>query len=124
MSYLNDLVLDAALTTLDTGPDKLLICSAEPTTFAAATSAKLAEKTLGASDISAPSARSGGGRKVTIAATTGGTVTTSGTGTSWALVNSGSSVLYASGALPASQALTSGNAFTTAAFDIGIPGPV
>jgi hypothetical protein len=124
MSYLNDLVLDAALTVLDTGPDKLFILSSEPATFAAATAAKLAEKTLGASDISAPSARTGGGRKVTIAATTGANVTAGGTATSWALVNSGTSVLYAAGALPASQVLTVGNPFTTAPFDIGIPGPV
>lgn len=120
MAYLNDYVLDAALSTLDTEANRLDICSQEPTTYAAATSTyTLGNKT--SLSVGAPADRSPNGRKVTVAAITDGSVTGTGTATHWAMVDTGNSRLLATGALSSSQAVTSGNTFTLAAFDIGIP---
>ena len=71
----------------------------------------------------APGDRTGGGRKVTVAQITDGTVTGTGTATHYALVDVSNTRLLATGALTASQSVTSGNTFTLAAFDIGIPDP-
>lgn len=120
MPFLNDRVLDQGLTVLDTEATTLHICSAEPTTFGTLNS--LGNKALAAGDIGAPSARSPSGRRVTVAALTGGTVTATGTATSWAIVDTASSRLLAAGSLSASQSVTNGNTFSLASFDIGIPG--
>lgn len=122
MSYLNDRVLDNGLTVLDTEANRLDICSAEPTTYAQATSTyTLGNKT--SLSVGAPGDRSPSGRKVTVAAITDGTVTGTNTATHWAITDTGNSRLLAAGALSASQAVTSGNTFTLAAFDVGIPDP-
>ena len=120
MAFLADYILDLALSELDTGGNRLDICSAEPTTYTQATSTlTLGNKT--SLSIGAPADRSPNGRKVTVAAITDGTVTGTGTATHWAISKTGSSVLMATGSLSASQGVTSGNAFTLGAFDIGIP---
>lgn len=100
----------------------LYLCSQEPTTFSGASSTYALASKSGPS-VGAPASRSPNGRKVTVAATSGGSVTASGTATHWALTDNTGSRLLATGALSASQALTSGNPFTTAAFDIGLPAP-
>lgn len=120
MPFLNDRVYDNGLTVLDTEATTLHICSSEPTTFGTLNS--LGNKSLAAGDIGAPSARSGGGRRVTVAALTGGTVTATGTATSYAIVDTTNSRLLATGTLTSSQAVTNGNSFSLASFDIGIPG--
>lgn len=122
MAFLNDRVLDNGLTILDTEANRLDICSAEPTTYAEATSTyTLGNKT--SLSVGAPADRSPSGRKVTVAAITDGTVSGTGTATHVAVVDTVNSRLLAVQALSASQAVTSGNTFTLPAFDIGIPDP-
>jgi hypothetical protein len=119
MPFLADYILDLALSELDTATATLYICSAEPTTFAEASSTyALGNKAT--PSIGAPANRTPNGRKVTVAAITDGSVTATGTATHWAITKSGTT-LMATGALSASQAVTNGNTFTLAAFDIGIP---
>ena len=122
MATLNDRVFDNGLSVLDTEADRIDVCSAEPTTYTEATSTN----TLGNStslSIGAPSDRSGGGRKVSVAAISDGSITGTGTATHYAIVDTSNSRLLATGALTASQSVTSGNTFTLATFDIGIPDP-
>jgi len=98
------------------------VTSQEASTYAEATSTY----TLGNStslSIAAPSDRTGGGRKVTVANITDGSVSGTGTATHYAIVDTNNSRLMATGSLTASQAVTSGNTFTLATFDIGIPDP-
>jgi hypothetical protein len=122
MSLLADRVFDNGLTVLDTEANRLDICSSEPTTYAGATSTvSLGNKT--SLSIGAPADRTGGGRKVTVAAITDGSVTANGTASHWAITDTGNSRLLAAGALSSSQGVTSGNTFTLPAFDIGIPDP-
>jgi hypothetical protein len=123
MASLADRVFDNGLTVLDTEANKILITSAEATTYtqANATFALGNSTTL---SIGAPAARSGGGRQVTIAAITDGSVTATGTATHYAIVDTVNSRLLATGSLSASQAVTSGNTFTLSSAVIGIPGAV
>lgn len=123
MAFISDHVLDNGLNALTTGMTRIDICSSEPATYTAATStASLGNKT--AISVAAPSARSGGGRKVTVAAISGGAVTANGTATHQAGTDPANSRLLETAALTSSQAVTSGNTFSLAAFDIGIPGAV
>jgi hypothetical protein len=127
MASIADRVFDNGLTVLDTEANKILITSAEATTYtqANATYALGNSTTL---SIGAPAARSGGGRQVTIAAITDGAVTATGTATHYAIVDTsatyGGPRLLATGSLSASQAVTSGNTFTLSSAVIGIPGAV
>lgn len=124
MSFIADRVLDLGLTVLDAEATHLYICSSEPTSYAAAVTAKLGTQALAAGGIGAPAARSPDGRKVTVAAITAGSVTATGTGSHYAIVDETNSRLLATNSVTASQVLTAGNTFSTAAFDIGIPGAV
>ena len=122
MATLNDRVFDNGLTVLDTEGNRVDICSQEPTTYAAATSTY----TLGnetSISVSAPADASPNGRKVTLAAITGASVTGTGTATHYAIVDTGNSRLLATGSLSASQAVTSGNTFSLTASDIRITDP-
>ena len=122
--FIGDRVFDNGLTVLDTEADKLYITSAQAATLAEATTTyALGNKTLAAGDISAPSDRTGGGRKVTVSALSGGSVTATGTATHYAIIDSVNSRLLAAGDLGASQAVTSGNTFSVTTIDIGIPDP-
>lgn len=122
MATLNNRVFDNGLTTLDTEANKVLVTSQEASTYAEANSTYALGNSTTLS-IGAPADRSGGGRKVAVAAITDGSVTATGTATHYALVDTNNSRLLATGALTASQAVTSGNTFTLATFDIGIPDP-
>ena len=122
MATLNDRVFDNGLTVLDTEANAIHVTSQEATTYVEATSTY----SLGSSSslsIAAPSDRSGGGRKVTVAAISDGAINGTGTVTHYAIVDTVNSRLLATAALTASQSVTDGNTFTLASFDIGIPDP-
>jgi len=123
MPYLDNRVYDNGLTVLDTEANAVHICSAEPTTYTAATSTLTLGNATGVS-IGAPADRAGGGREVVVAATADGNVTATGTATHYALVDTVNSRLLAASALTTSQVVTNGNTFTLASFTIGIPDPV
>lgn len=118
MAYLHDNVLDAALAYIVSNTTTLYICNALPTSYAQASSTyKLGTKT--GVTVGSPADRSPNGRKVTVPATTAGTVNSTGTASHWAITSG--SVLIAAGPLSANQNVTSGNQFTLDAIDIGIP---
>jgi hypothetical protein len=122
MATLNDRVFDNGLTVLDTEANRIDITSQEATTYTDATSTS----TLGNStslSIGAPADRAGGGREVTVAAITDGSVTGTGTATHYAIVDTINSRLLATGSLSAPQAVTFGNTFTLSSVAIGIPDP-
>lgn len=122
MASLNDRVFDNGLSILDTEANAVHVTSQEATTYAEA----ITTYTLGSStslSIAAPADRSGGGRKVTVAAISDGAITGTGTVTHYALVDTTNTRLLATAALTASQSVTSGNTFTLATFDVGIPDP-
>ena len=99
-----------------------MITSAEATTYTEANATYALGNSTSLS-ISAPADRTGGGRKVTVAAITDGSVTGTGTATHYAIVDTVNSRLLATGSLTASQSVTSGNTFTLSTVDIGIPDP-
>ena len=122
MATLADRVYDNGLTVLDTEANRVDICSAEPTTYTEATSTN----TLGNTNsitISAPADGDTSGRKVTLSAISGASVTATGTATHFAITDTSNSRLLATGSLSASQAVTSGNTFSLTAVDIEIPDP-
>lgn len=120
MSYLNDSVLDAALNVIDTGATQLDILNAEVTLYASIAGASLGNKT--GINFAAPADRTGGGRQITLAAITDGSVTATDDATHWCVHNA-SDTLYACHTLASLQAVTSGNTFTLTEFEIGIPDP-
>ena len=121
MATLNDRVFDNGLTVLDTEANAIHITSAEATDFANVSTVTLGNST--SLSIGAPADRAGGGREVTAATITDGSVTGTGTATHYAIVDTINSRLLATGSLSASQAVTSGNTFTLSSVDIGIPDP-
>lgn len=122
MATLNDRVLDSGLSVLDTEANKIVVTSQEATTYTEANATYALGNSTSLS-IGAPADRSGGGREVTVAAITDGSVTGTGTATHYAIVDTVNSRLLATSTLSASQAVTSGNTFTLASFTIGIPDP-
>lgn len=123
MAFLNDRVFDNGLTVLDTEANAVYVTSVEATDYTEATSTYALGNSTSLS-IGAPADRTGGGRKVTVAAIGDGNITGTGTVTHYALVDTVNSRLLATAALTATQSVTSGNTFTLATFDIGIPDPV
>jgi hypothetical protein len=122
MATIADRVFDNGLTVLDTEANRIDVTSQEATTYTEATSTY----TLGNStslSIGAPADRSGGGRKVTVAAISDGSISGTGTATHYAIVDTTNSRLLVTGTLTASQSVTNGNTFTLASFDVGIPDP-
>ena len=122
MAFLGDRVFDNGLTVLGTEANAIHITSQEAVDYAGATTTH----TLGNStslSVGAPADRTGGGREVTVAAITDGSVTGTGTATHYAIVDTVNSRLLATGALTASQSVSTGNSFTLGAFTIGIPDP-
>ena len=121
MATLGNAVFDSGLSTLTNSGTRIDICTTEPTSYAEATSTY----TLGNATVSigAPADRTGGGREVTAAAISDGSVTGTGTATHYAIVDTANSRLLATGSLNASQSVTSGNTFSLGSFTIGIPDP-
>jgi len=122
MATVADRVLDNGLTVLDTEASRVDITSQEATTYAEATSTYTLGNTTSIS-ISAPADRTGGGRKVTLSAVSGASVTGTGTATHYAITDVSNTRLLVTGSLTASQSVTSGNTFSLDALDIGIPDP-
>ncbi len=122
MATLGNRVFDNGLTVLDTEANKILVTSQEATTYTEANATYALGNSTSLS-INAPADRTGGGRKVTVAAISDGSITATGTATHYAIVDTTNSRLLATAALTASQSVTSGNTFTLATFDIGIPDP-
>jgi hypothetical protein len=122
MATLNDRVFDNGLTVLDTEANAIHVTSQEATVYNDATSTYSLGNSTSLS-IGAPADRSGGGREVTVAQITDGSITGTGTATHYAIVDTVNSRVLATGALTASQSVTSGNTFTLASFKIGIPDP-
>lgn len=121
-AYLNDRVYDNGLTVLDTEASHLYINSTQATTYTEAiTTYALGVKAT--PTVSAPAAKAGGGREVTVSAITDGTVSGAGTAGFFSLVDSSNTRLLAAGPLSATQSVTSGNTFTLTSFKIGIPAP-
>jgi hypothetical protein len=121
---LEDRVFDSGLSILDTEVDKIVLCSASPTTYTEAnTTYKLAEKTSYA--IGSPANRSGGGREVTAPAVSGGTITSAGTATHAAYVDTVNTRLLAVRQLSSSVALASPgtNTWSCSSHKMGIPAP-
>ena len=122
MATLNDRVFDNGLSALDTEANKMLVTSQEATTFTEANST-YALGNSGSLSIGASSDRTGGGRKVAVAAISDGVITADGTATHYAIVDTANSRLLVTAALTAGQSVTNGNTFTLATFDVGIPDP-
>jgi hypothetical protein len=88
----NDLMLDAALDYIKTNADKMVLCSAQPTTYTEANATyALADVAIDSSDFTHADGTSG--RKTTIAQQLNVTVDVSGDGTHVALVKTGTSAL-------------------------------
>lgn len=117
----NDLVMDAALDYISTAT-LLTVCSAQPTTYAEASSTyKLADVVTDSGDFTKANGDTNG-RKVTIAQQANVPIDSSGTATHVALSISGSSTLvYVTTCT--SQALTSGGTVTVPAWDVEISDP-
>ena len=123
MAFLADTVFDDGLSQIAALAENLYITSAEATTFTEASSTvKLGTKA--APSIGSPADKTGGGREVTVASISDGTVDATGTATHWALTDDSASLLVATGSLSSSQSVTSGNTFTLAAFTVGISDPL
>ena len=121
MAFLANAVFDSGLSYITSNGSRIDITSTEATTYAEATSTL----TLGNSatlSVGSPADRGAGGREVTAAAISDGSVTGTGTAAFYAITD-GTSVLIATGTLTTSQAVTSGNTFTLSSFTIGIPDP-
>jgi hypothetical protein len=121
MPYIDNYVFDAALAKLAEATH-IYLCNADPDTYTEAT-ATFDVGVKATPSVGSPADRSPTGRKVTVAAITGGTTTNTDTATHWALVDTGNTRLRSSGALSAPQAMTAGNPWSLAAFDIGIADP-
>ena len=119
---LDDSVIDGSLNIVKNGATQMAICSAQPTTYAEATSTyKLALKTgLTSGSFTGPVNGDTNGRKLTINATTGTTVDVGGTALFVALC-SGSVLLLVDSCT--SQVLTAGNTVSTPAFKWEIADP-
>ena len=115
----NDLILDAALDYIKNNVTQMAVCSAQPTTYAEATTTyKLALKTGLTSGSFVGPADDTSGRKITTVQQAGVAVDTGGTATHVALC-SGTVLLLVTTCT--SQALTGGNTVTIPAFKFSLP---
>jgi hypothetical protein len=123
-------VMDGALNVVKNNATRLCVCSAEPTTYAEATTTydggaskyKLAIKTITSSDFTGPADGDTNGRKLTVNQAATLSVEASASATHVALCDSANSkLLYVTTCT--SQALTSGNTVTVPAWDIEIADP-
>lgn len=120
---LHDDIFDTGLSQLTTIVENLYICSSQPTTYTEASSTyKLGTKA--SPTITGPTdGGAGGGRQVTVAAITDGSITVTGNAGWFALCDDSESKLLVSADLDTPQDVTSGNPFTLTAINIQIPDP-
>ena len=113
----NDLMLDAGLDYISDNSAKVVLCSAQPTTFTEANATyNLAEEAVVSVDY-ASIADGTSGRKLTVPQCTDVTVDVTGTATHVAII-SGAALLYVTTCV--SQALTAANLVTIPEWDIEI----
>lgn len=123
MATLANRVYDNGLSVLSTEANRIDICSTEPTTYTAATATNSLGNTTSIS-IGSPEDGDTSGRKVVVAAVSGGSVTGSGTATHFAISDTSNTRLLVTGTLTGGgQTVTSGNTFSLNALDIEIPDP-
>ncbi len=124
MGVLGPRVLDVGLSALDAECDAIYVCSSEPTTYSAATTAgavALGSKSFTQGSVfGAPGAGSPDGRTTASVAITNGNVTNSGTISHWAAVDSTTSRLLARGAVTGGVAVTGGQTFTLEAITVNL----
>ena len=121
MALLHNDYFDLGMTTFAGEVEELHILTAEPLVYA-----DVATNTMGVKanpTITGPTDRTGGGRELTVAAISDGSVTANGTPTHIALVDNTNSKLLAVQAVSSADAMLSGDTFTTTAFTIGTPDP-
>ena len=120
--WANDAMMEAGLAYVRGNANKMIACSAQPTNYTEANSTyALASATMTVNtDYTLADGTSG--RKITVAAKSGQSVTATGTATHIALVSTGDSTLrYVTTCT--SQSLTSGNTVNFPAWDIQIGDP-
>lgn len=118
----HDDVLDAALNYIDSNCTRMVLCSAQPTTYTEGNATyALADVTMAGGDFT-PGNGDSSGRKLTIAAKTGVTVDTTGTGTHVCLLDvSNSKLLYVTTCT--SQAVGAGGTVDFGSWKIEIADP-
>lgn len=120
---LSDTVYDQALNYIKNNCDKMILCSAQPTTYAeAVTTYALADVTMTSSDYTVSNGDVSG-RKVRAAAKTSVTVDAGGTGTHIAHVKTGDTTLHVVTTCT-SQAVTAGGTVDFPVHDIEFEDPV
>ena len=119
--FLHNDTYDAALNVIVNATKTLHITSQQVSTFANVATYTLGNKA--APSVGAPADHTTG-RKVTVAAITGGSVTGTGTASHYCIVDTVNSKVLASQVLGSSQSVTSGNTFSLASFDIAFPAPI
>jgi len=123
-------ILDAALNYLKTNGNKLCVCSAEPTTYAEATTLydggaskyEIADVVIDSDDYTGPAEGDTSGRKITVNQQSDMDVDATATATHIAIVDTvNENLLYVTTCT--SQSLTSGNKVTVPAWDIELRDP-
>ncbi|GIK42453.1 MAG: hypothetical protein BroJett011_62860 [Chloroflexota bacterium] len=122
--WANDSMMDAALAYVADNGDRLDVCSGQPANYAGIAAVTLATVALTAGAGNGDYTLANGdtnGRKLTVAAQSGLSVTASDTATHIAISDGSATLLYVTTCT--SQALTSGNTVNVPAFDIEIADP-
>lgn len=116
-------VLDASLNYIKNNCDKMVFCSAQPTSYAEANATyALADVAMTSSDFTGPADGDVSGRKLTVNEKASVEIDASGTGNHVALIDTGNEkLLYVTTA--ASQAVVDGNTMTFQSWDIEIADP-
>lgn len=120
----NDANMDAMLENIADNADMLHVCSGQPANYAGIAAVLLAEVALTAGDGNGDYTIANGdtsGRKLTVAAQSGVSITASGTATHIALSDGSATLIYVTTCT--SQALTSGGTVDVPAFDIEVADP-
>jgi hypothetical protein len=125
VTQLENLVISLGISQLYSAVSYLMICDAEPSTYALATSNAsgymIGSWSAGASSIfGAPVSVANGMSVATNSCNSAGTIFHTGTASWWAAVSDAS--LYAHGTLSSPQAVTNTNPFSRSSFSITMPG--
>ncbi len=118
----SDSVLDAALNEIKSKADRRVLCASQPANFAAVAAATLAAVAITSADFTGPADGTTSGRKLTVNAKTGISVTASGSITHEALVDDGTStLLYVT--TTTSTAVTAGGTVDAGAWTVEVADP-